>query len=122
MSGAGSQPLAVTGQALFSQLGCITCHRSDNIQGRGPTLVGMFGKPVLLEDGRTVIADENYVRESILEPAAKITKGFSPVMPTFQGQLSDEQLNSLVAYVKSMAQPAGQPANAKGMATATPQP
>src|SRR5215472_15571783 len=123
MSGAGSQPLAVTGQALFSQLGCITCHRSDNTQGRGPTLVGMYGKPVLLEDGRTVVADENYVRESILEPAAKAVKGFSPVMPTFQGQLSDEQLNSLVAYIKQMAQPpSGQPANAKGMATATPQP
>jgi len=123
MSGAGSQPLAVTGQALFSQLGCITCHRSDNTQGRGPTLLGMYGKPVLLEDGRTVVADENYVRESILEPAAKVVKGFSPVMPTFQGQLSDEQLNSLVAYIKQMAQPpSGQPANAKGMATATPQP
>ena len=122
MSGGGSQPLAVTGQALFTQLGCATCHRSDT-QGRGPDLVGVFGKPVLLEDGRTVIADENYVRESILEPAAKVVKGFKPVMPTFQGQLTDEQLNALVAYVKSLAQPpSGQPANPKGMATATPQP
>jgi cytochrome c oxidase subunit 2 len=121
MSGGGNQPLAVTGQKLFSELGCVTCHRSDT-QGRGPNLVGVFGKPVLLEDGRTVTADENYIRESILEPGAKIVKGFKPVMPTFQGQVSDEQLNALVAYVKSLGAPqSGQPANAKGMAAATPE-
>jgi cytochrome c oxidase subunit 2 len=120
--GAGNQPLAVTGEKLFTELGCVACHRSDT-QGRGPNLVGLFGKPVLLEDGRTVIADENYVRESILEPAAKIVKGFKPVMPTFQGQLSDEQLNALVEYVKSLAGPqSGRPANANGVAAATPQP
>ena len=118
--GAGNQPLAVTGEKLFTELGCVTCHRSDT-QGRGPNLVGVFGKPVLLEDGRTVIADENYVRESILEPAAKIVRGFKPVMPTFQGQLSDEQLNALVEYVKSLAgSPSGRPANASGVAVATP--
>jgi cytochrome c oxidase subunit 2 len=104
MSGSGSQPLAVTGEKLFSELGCVTCHRSET-QGRGPALAGVFGQPVLLEDGRTVTADENYVRESILEPAAKVVKGFKPVMPTFQGQVSDEQLNALVAYVKSLNQP-----------------
>jgi len=118
--GAGNQPLAVTGEKLFSEMGCVTCHRSDT-QGRGPNLVGVFGKPVLLEDGRTVIADENYVRESILEPAAKIVKGFKPVMPTFQGQLSDEQLNALVEYVKSLGGPkSGRPANSSGVAVATP--
>lgn len=122
MSGGGGsgQPLAVSGQKLFSELGCITCHRSDT-QGRGPNLAGVFGKPVLLEDGRTVIADDNYVRESILEPAAKIVKGFKPVMPTFQGQISDEQLNALVAYVKSLAQPqTGQPGGTKSMAAVAP--
>jgi cytochrome c oxidase subunit 2 len=119
MSGSGSQPLAVTGQQLFSQLGCITCHRSDT-QGRGPNLVGVYGKPVLLEDGRTVVADENYIRESILDPGAKIVKGFKPIMPTFQGQVSDEQLSALVAYVKSLAQQTGQPVRATGMAAATP--
>ena len=118
--GGGNQPLAVTGQKLFSELGCVTCHRSDT-QGRGPNLVGVFGKPVLLEDGRTVIADENYIRESILEPGAKIVKGFKPVMPTFQGQVSDEQLSALVAYVKSLAQTqTGQPAPPTGLAVATP--
>jgi cytochrome c oxidase subunit 2 len=120
--GAANQPLAVTGEKLFTELGCVTCHRSDT-QGRGPNLVGVFGKPVLLEDGRTVIADENYVRESILEPAAKIVKGFKPVMPTFQGQVSDEQLNALVEYVKSLGGPqSGRPVNANGVAAATPQP
>jgi len=120
--GAGNQPLAVTGEKLFTELGCVTCHRSDT-QGRGPNLVGVFGKPVLLEDGRTVTADENYIRESILEPAAKIVRGFKPVMPTFQGQLSDEQLNALVEYVKSLAGPqSGRPATRNGVAAATPQP
>lgn len=117
-AGGGNQPLAVTGQKLFSDLGCATCHRSDT-QGRGPNLVGVYNKPVLLEDGRTINADENYIRESILEPGAKIVKGFKPVMPTFQGQISDEQLNALVAYVKSLTQSqTAQPA--AGMATATP--
>jgi len=122
MSGSGAQPLAVTGQTLFSQLGCVTCHRADT-QGRGPNLAGTYGKSVMLQDGRTVTADENYVRESIVDPAAKIVQGFKPVMPTYQGQLSDEQLNALVAYVKTLGQPqSGQTANATGIAAATPQP
>ncbi len=95
--------LAQTGQALFQQLGCSTCHRFD-VQGRGPNLTGVFGKPVSLEDGRTVVADENYVRESILVPAAKVVSGFKPVMPSFQGQVSEEQLDALIAYVKSLSQ------------------
>ena len=105
MAGGPSAPLQDTGKQLFSSLGCATCHRFD-VQGRGPNLQGIYNKPVLLEDGRTVIADENYVRESILNPTAKIVNGFKPVMPTFQGIVSDEQLNALVAYVKSLGQPA----------------
>ncbi len=105
MSGGTTGPLSATGEKVFAELGCVTCHRSDT-QGRGPNLQGVFGKPVLLEDGRTVTADENYVRESILDPGAKIVNGFKPVMPTFQGLVSEEQLNALVAYVKSLS-PAG---------------
>ena len=105
MAGGPSAPLQETGKQLFASLGCSTCHRFD-VQGRGPNLQGIYNKPVLLEDGRTVIADENYVRESILNPTAKIVSGFKPVMPTFQGIVSDEQLNALVAYVKSLSQPA----------------
>jgi cytochrome c oxidase subunit II len=105
--GAAAGSLAETGQGLFASLGCATCHRLDT-QGRGPNLTGVFGKPVLLEDGRTVTADENYVRESILSPAAKVVSGFKPIMPVFQGLVSEEQLNALVAYVKSLnAQPSG---------------
>ena len=102
--GSSSGSLASNGQQLFQQLGCATCHRSDT-QGRGPNLAGVFGKPVLLDDGRTVTADENYVRESILNPGAKIVSGFKPIMPTFQGQVSEENLMALVAYIKSLAQP-----------------
>ena len=102
--GAVAGSLANTGQGIFQSLGCSTCHGFDT-QGRGPNLIGVFGKPVLLEDGRTVIADENYIRESILSPAAKVVSGFKPIMPTFQGIVSEEQLNALVAYIKSLNPP-----------------
>jgi len=118
MNGGTTGPLSATGEKIFAELGCVTCHRTDT-QGRGPTLQGVFGKPVLLEDGRTVAADENYVRESILDPGAKVVKGFKPVMPTFQGLVSEEQLNALVAYVKSQSQPTGP--GTKTSATAAPQ-
>jgi cytochrome c oxidase subunit II len=94
--------LAANGESIFQQLGCPTCHRFD-IQGRGPNLRGIFDKPVQLEDGRTVIADENYIRESSLSPTAKIVSGFKPIMPTFQGLVSEEQLAALVAYIKSLS-------------------
>ena len=114
LSGGGaSGSLAASGESLFQQLGCSTCHRSDT-QGRGPNLVGLFGKAVQLEDGRTVMADENYLRESIMSPGEKVVRGFKPIMPVFQGLVSEEQLNALVAYVKSLNQnpsgAAGQPA------------
>jgi cytochrome c oxidase subunit 2 len=110
--------LAQNGQTLFQQLGCSTCHRFE-VQGRGPNLIGAFGKPVQLQDGRTVIADENYVRESILVPTAKIVSGFQPIMPSFQGQVTEEQLTALVAYVKSLSE---QPTGAAGGATNNPSP
>jgi cytochrome c oxidase subunit 2 len=96
--------LASNGQQLFQQLGCATCHRSDT-QGRGPNLDGLFGKQVMLTDGRTVTADENYLRESILNPGAKVVAGFKPIMPSFQGQVSEESLMALVAYIKTLSQP-----------------
>jgi cytochrome c oxidase subunit 2 len=99
-NGGSTGPLSATGEKVFSELGCVTCHRSDG-QGRGPNLQGLFAKQVLLEGGRTVLADENYIRESILDPGAKIVHGYKPVMPTFQGLVSEEQLNALIAYVKS---------------------
>jgi cytochrome c oxidase subunit 2 len=117
MSGGSGGPLSATGEKIFAELGCVTCHRSDS-QGRGPNLQGIFAKPVQLEDGRTITADENYVRESILDPGAKVVKGFKPVMPTFQGLVSEEQLNALVAYVKSQSQPGAGVEKANAAATA----
>ena len=88
-------------------VGCITCHRGDST-ARGPNLAGLYGHAVTLADGRTVAADDGYVRESILNPSAKVVAGFQPIMPNFQGQLSEEGVISLIAYIKSMGnQPSG---------------
>ena len=102
--GAASESLAAAGAKLFQQHACNTCHRPDSL-AKGPNLEGLFGKPVQLADGRTVVADESYIRESILNPNAKIVAGFQPLMPTFQGLLSEEALLQLVAYVKSLSRP-----------------
>jgi cytochrome c oxidase subunit 2 len=108
--GAGEGSLASTGAKLFADLACNTCHRAD-AQGRGPVLEGLFGRTVSLQSGDTITADEAYVRESILNPSAKVVAGFQPIMPTFQGLVSEEQLLALVEYVKSLqAQPETQTA------------
>jgi cytochrome c oxidase subunit 2 len=99
--GAPEGSLASTGAKLFADLACNTCHRPD-AQGRGPVLEGLFGKTVRLQSGETVTVDEAYVRESILTPSAKITAGFQPIMPTFQGLVTEEQLLALIEYVKSL--------------------
>ncbi len=95
----------VAGEKLFTELNCITCHRADSA-GRGPVLQGIFGRPVKLASGDTVVADEAYVRESVVNPAAKVVAGYQPVMPTYQGQVSEEQLIALVAYIESLQVPA----------------
>jgi cytochrome c oxidase subunit 2 len=109
LSGGGQGgSLADAGQQLFNELACNTCHRPD-AQGRGPVLDGLLGKTVSLQSGDTIVADEAYVRESILNPSAKITAGYQPIMPTFQGLVSEEQLLELIEYVKSLqSQKAGQ--------------
>jgi cytochrome c oxidase subunit 2 len=94
-------PLTEAGEALFQQLGCVTCHQADD-GGRGPSLVGVFGQEVQLEGGQTVMADEEYLRESILNPRARIVAGYPSIMPTYQGQVSDESLQQIVAYLKSL--------------------
>jgi len=99
---AGKTPVA-SGAELFQTLACQTCHRSGEgrIQ-RGPALEGVYEHPVQLADGTSVVADDNYLRESILNPQAKLVQGWQPVMPTFQGQISEEPLSQLLAYVKSL--------------------
>jgi cytochrome c oxidase subunit II len=102
--GTASESLASAGAKLFQQHACNTCHRPDSL-ARGPNLEGLFGKQVQLAGGRTIVADETYIRESILNPNAKIVAGFQPIMPTFQGLINEEQLLQLVAYVKSLSKP-----------------
>jgi cytochrome c oxidase subunit 2 len=101
--GAGEGSLAAAGQKLFNDLACNTCHKPD-AQGRGPVLQNLFGKAVELANGERVVADEAYIRESILNPQAKITVGFQPIMPTFQGLVTEEQLLELIEYVKTLKQ------------------
>jgi cytochrome c oxidase subunit 2 len=102
LSGGGpGGSLAENGSKLFASLACNTCHRPD-AQGRGPVLEGLFGKTVTLQSGETMTVDEAYVRESILNPSAKIAAGFQPIMPTFQGLVTEEQLLELIEYVKSL--------------------
>jgi cytochrome c oxidase subunit 2 len=99
--GAPEGSLASAGAKLFADLACNTCHRPD-AQGRGPVLEGLFGKTVTLQNGEMLVVDEAYVRESILMPSAKIASGFQPIMPTFQGLVTEEQLLALIEYVKSL--------------------
>ena len=102
--GAPEGSLASAGEKLFADLACNTCHRPDS-RGRGPVLAGIFGRPVQLQNGETVPADEQYLRESILQPSAKVTAGYQPVMPAFQGIVTEEQLLALIEYVKSLSTP-----------------
>jgi cytochrome c oxidase subunit 2 len=93
--------MAQRGQKLLQDFGCITCHRPD-ASGRGPNLVGLWGKQVYLEDSRTVTADAAYIRESILDPGAKIVAGFRNLMPTFRTQLSEEDILDIIEYIRSI--------------------
>jgi cytochrome c oxidase subunit II len=102
--GASDVPLAAQGQKTFQDLACSSCHLANG-QGRGPSLVGVYGSKVLLDNGQTVVADDAYIRESILSPTAKIVAGYQPLMPTFQGLVSGEQLLTLIEYVKSLKAP-----------------
>ena len=89
----------------------MTCHHADG-KGRGPSLVGVFGKPQQMANGSTVMADEAYLRESILNPQAKMVQGYQPLMPTYQGQISEDAIAALLAYIKSLEKPGAAPAAA----------
>ena len=109
LAGGKSTGTAVqNGERLFTDLACVTCHKPDST-GRGPSLLGVFGSTVTLTDGRKVVADENYLRESIMNSQAKIVAGYQGIMPTFQGMVTEENLMQLIAYIKTLkpAAPAG---------------
>jgi cytochrome c oxidase subunit II len=103
LAGNGSSgTMAQQGERLFEQLGCSSCHTQDR-QGRGPSLRGVYGSRMQLSSGQTVVADDAFIRESILNPNAKVVTGYKPnVMPSFQGQISEEGILQLVVYIKSL--------------------
>ena len=108
----GQQSPSVAGQQLYQTLGCVSCHGANGEGGRGPALVGLFGSQVSLSNGQTLRADENYIRESIVNPHVRLVAGFGPIMPTFQGQVTEEQQMQLVAFIKSLqgtVQPSASP-------------
>jgi cytochrome c oxidase subunit II len=104
--GAPMGSMAEKGGKLFDDLACANCHKPDG-SGRCPTLVGLYGRRVQLADGRVITADEAYLRESILQPNAKIVAGFQPLMPTFQGLVNEEGVVQLIEYIKSLSRPPG---------------
>ena len=97
-----SSPLAQEGGALFRELGCSGCHGIGS-KIRAPQLEGLYGKPVPLSDGSTVVADDKYIRDSILLPRSQIAAGYEPLMPSYEGKLGEDQLLRLVLYIKSLA-------------------
>ena len=100
--GKPADTLAQAGEKLFRELGCSGCHMGST-QIRAPRLEGLYGKPVPLQGGQIVRADEKYIRDSILLPNSQISAGYEPLMPTFEGHVSEEQLLELIAYIKTLA-------------------
>ena len=98
------QSLVQLGKQLYTSRACNTCHSIDGSPNVGPTWQNAFGHEVQLSDGSTVTVDENYIRESILQPKSKIVEGYQPVMPTYQGILNDRQIDGLIAYIKSLSE------------------
>jgi len=94
-------PPAELGEKMYNQNGCAGCHSLDGSPKTGPSFKGVFGKTEALSDGTSVTVDENYIRNSILEPQAQLVQGFPPAMPTFKGKLSDKKIDGLVAFIKA---------------------
>lgn len=95
-------PLARLGENVFSQQGCMACHSIDGAAGIGPTMKGLFGATRNFTDGSSAVADESYLRESILVSNARIVAGYPPAMPNYTGVLSDRQVDALVEYIKEL--------------------
>lgn len=111
VSGETGESPVVAGQRLFERHRCNTCHK-DEAGGRGPSLLGLFGQTVPLQGGGTVVADDGYIRESIIDPSAKIVAGYQPLMPTYKGQLGEGEILKLIAYIKSLRGASAQPGEA----------
>jgi cytochrome c oxidase subunit 2 len=93
----------LAGEKLYLERGCKSCHSLDGKAGTGPSLMDLYGNPHPLADGSEVVPDENFIRESLLFPKAKIYAGYQPVMPTFKGSLSDPEIDALITYIKAQS-------------------
>lgn len=100
--GASDLPPAELGQKLYTARNCVTCHSLDGTRIQGPTFKGVFGRTEDLEGGSKVVVDENYIRESILDPQAKIVRGYPPTMPVFKGLLKEKEIDALIAFLKTV--------------------
>jgi len=101
LAGGPEEPPAQAGEKLFTDFNCVNCHMAGPRQ-RCPPLAGIYGKPVRLQGGQTAMFDDAYIRESIITPTAKVVEGYRPIMPTFRGQLTEEQIIDLIAYIKTL--------------------
>lgn len=95
-------PPVELGEKMYTMQGCETCHSTDGSAKTGPTFKGLFGKTEPMADGSSVTVDENYIRESILEPQAKIVQGYPPSMPTYQGKMNDKRIKGIIEYIKTL--------------------
>jgi cytochrome c oxidase subunit 2 len=95
------QSLAQNGERLFASMGCNSCH-NGMAAARGPSLAGVYGSKLTLTDGRQILVDDAYLRNAILNPSEHVTAGFAPIMPTYQGQISEDGLIDLVEFIKNM--------------------
>ena len=91
------------GKMLVSSRGCLQCHSVDGTRVIGPTLKNVFGEEQNVDGGQKVLADENYIRESLYEPNAKIVAGYTPQMPSYKGSLKDRDVDAIIAYLKSIS-------------------
>ena len=117
------QAMAEAGRQLFEKLRCNSCHRLDSTAlypATGPVLEGLYGHPAELQNNRTIIADAQYIRTSILYPQQKLVAGYPPVMPTYKGQINEDELMQLVAYIKSLSEPRETGSGTRQPATAAP--
>ena len=99
---AGGPSMAARGESLFREYGCSGCHGA-NAAVHAPDLAGLFGRPVPLADGSVVVADERYIRDSILLPLKEVAAGYEPIMPSFLGRIGEDDIVDLIAYVKGLA-------------------
>jgi len=95
-------PLPVLGERLTAKFGCVACHSKDGSRLIGPSFKGIYGHQVELEGGESCLVDDNYIRESLMDPQAKLVKGFGPLMPTFKGLLRDQHVEAIIAYIRSL--------------------